>query len=358
MIPKDAKIYIAGHRGMVGSAIARRLVAEGYSNLLFRSHAELDLTRQQDVETFFERERPEYVFLCAAKVGGILANSTYKAEFIYENMMIAANVIHAAYRHGVTKLLNLGSSCIYPREAPQPLKEEYLLTSELEPTNEPYAIAKIAAIKLCRYYNEQYGTNFISVMPTNLYGPEDNFDFETSHVLPALIRKLHLAKILSQKDFLAISRDLERFGNSLPPGSSDEPDSLTAHLSRFGICPGTVILWGTGQPKREFLHADDLSAAAVFLMERYDAQDIGEFMNIGTGKDISIRELTAKIAQIIGYEGTIEWDATKPDGTPQKLLDVARIQEKGWRADISLEDGIERTYRWYLNTASSLIRDH
>ncbi len=334
---------------MVGSAIVRRLEAEGHSSLIFRSHAELDLSRQQDVETFFERERPEYVFLCAAKVGGILANSTYKAQFIYENMMIAANVIHSSYRCGVKKLLNLGSSCIYPREAPQPLKEEYLLTGRLEVTNEPYAIAKIAAIKLCRYYNEQYGTNFISVMPTNLYGPEDNFNFETSHALPALIRKLHLAKLLSQKDFLAISRDLERFGNNLSPGSSDEPDSLTAHLAGFGIYPGKVIQWGTGEPRREFLHADDLSAAAVFLMERYNANDIGEFINIGAGKDIYIRELAAKIAQIIGYEGTIEWDATKPDGTPQKLLDVTRIQAKGWNAGISLGHGIEKTYRWYLD---------
>jgi len=349
MIRKDSKIYIAGHRGMVGSAIVRRLAAEGYSDLIFRSHAELDLTRQQDVETFFERERPEYVFLCAAKVGGILANSTYKAQFIYENMMIAANVIYASYRYGVKKLLNLGSSCIYPREAPQPLKEEYLLTSELEPTNEPYAIAKIAAIKLCRYYNEQYGTNFISVMPTNLYGPDDNFDLETSHVFPALIRKLHLGKLLSQKDYRAIARDLERFGSGLPSGASEGLEFLTAYLAGFGIYPDRVVLWGTGDPKREFLHVDDLSAAAVFLMKRYEAEDIGEFINIGSGKDISIRELAAKIAQIAGYEGTIEWDAVKPDGTRQKLLDVSRMQEKGWRADISLGDGIEKTYRWYLS---------
>lgn len=358
MIRKDAKIYIAGHRGMVGSAIARRLAAEGYSHLVLRSHAELDLTRQQDVETFFERERPEYVFLCAAKVGGILANSTYKAQFIYENMMIATNVIHASYRYGVKKLLNLGSSCIYPREGQQPLKEEYLLTGRLEATNEPYAIAKIAAIKMCRYYNEQYGTNFISVMPTNLYGPNDNFDLENSHALPALIRKLHLAKLLSQKDYRAIVRDLERFGRGLPAESYDAPDFLIAHLAGFGIYPDRAVLWGTGQPKREFLHVDDLSNAAIFLIERYDANDIGEFINIGTGKDISIGELAAKIAEIAGYGGTIEWDATKPDGTPQKLLDVSRIQEKGWRANISLGDGIEKTYRWYLDTDSSLIRNH
>ena len=358
MITKDAKIYIAGHRGLVGSAIVRRLVAEGYSNLIFRSHAELDLTRQQDVETFFERERPAYVFLCAAKVGGILANSTYTAQFIYENMMIAANVIHASYRYGVKKLLNLGSSCIYPREAPQPLKEEYLLTSELEPTNEPYAIAKIAAIKMCRYYNEQYGTNFISVMPTNLYGPNDNFDLETSHVLPALIRKLHWANLLSQKDYRAIARDLERFGNKLPAGPSDDPDLLERHLSGFGVHADGVVLWGSGEPKREFLYADDLSSAVVFLMGQYDAGEIEEFINIGAGKDTPIRKLAEMIAKIVGYTGRIEWDRTKPDGIPQKLLDVSRIQEKGWRADISLGEGIEKTYRWYMNTVSSLIRDH
>ncbi len=345
----DSKIYIAGHRGMVGSAIVRRLEGSGYSNLICRSHAQLDLTRQRDVEDFFERERPDYVFLCAAKVGGILANSTYKAQFIYENIMIAANVIHASYNHGVKKLLNLGSSCIYPRQAPQPLKEEYLLTSKLEPTNEPYAIAKIAAIKLCRYYNEQYGTNFMSVMPTNLYGPDDNFDLETSHVLPALIRKLHLAKLLSQKDYASIARDLERFGNSLSVGPSGDPNLLVKHLSGFGIHPGRIVLWGTGEPKRDFLYADDLSVAAVSLMGQYDATDIGEFINIGAGKDITIRELAEMISGIVGYNGRIEWDGAKPDGTPRKLLDISRIQGKGWRADTSLEKGIEKTYEFYLS---------
>ncbi len=344
----DHKIYIAGHSGMVGSAIVRRLEANGYTNFLCKSHVQLDLTRQSDVEDFFQKERPEYVFLCAARVGGIFANSTYKAQFIYENMMIAANVIHASYRYGVKKLLNLGSSCIYPRQAPQPLREEYLLTSELEPTNEPYAIAKIAAIKLCRYYNEQYGTNFMSVMPTNLYGPDDNFDLETSHVLPALIRKLHLAKLLYQKNYRAISRDLERFGNNLPASPSDDPDLLAKHLSGFGIHSDRVVLWGTGEPKREFLYADDLSAAAVFLMERYDASDIGEFINIGAGKDITIRDLADMIAEITGYNGSIGWDAKTPDGTPQKLLDISKIQGKGWRADTPLEKGIEKTYEWYL----------
>ncbi|MDD5722395.1 MAG: GDP-L-fucose synthase [Syntrophales bacterium] len=345
----DSKIYVAGHRGMVGSAIVRRLEDSGYSNLICRSHAQLDLTRQQDVESFFEKERPEMVFLCAAKVGGILANSTYKAQFIYENIMISANVIHASYRYGVKKLLNLGSSCIYPRQAPQPLKEEYLLTSELEPTNEPYAIAKIAAIKLCRYYNEQYGTNFMSVMPTNLYGLNDNFDLSTSHVLPALIRKLHLAKILSQKDYAFIARDLERFGNNLPAGPADDPDLLAKHLSGFGIHPDKIVLWGTGEPKREFLYADDLSAATVLLMEQYDAIDIGEFINIGTGTDITIRGMAEMISRIVGCNGRIEWDRTNPDGTPQKLLDISRIQGKGWRANTPLEKGIEKTYEFYLS---------
>jgi len=345
----DHKIYIAGHRGMVGSAIRRRIETNGCKNIISRSHEELDLTRQQDVEDFFEKERPEYVFLCAAKVGGILANSTYKAQFIYENIMIAANVIHASRAYGVKKLLNLGSSCIYPRGAPQPLREEYLLTSELEPTNEPYAIAKIAAIKLCRYYNEQYGTNFMSVMPTNLYGPEDNFDLETSHVLPALIRRFRLAGLLLREDYGAIARDLERFGNNLPADSPDDPELITKHLAGFGIHPDKVTLWGTGAPRREFLYADDLAAAAVLLMENYDAKNTVEFINIGAGKDIAIKELAKMISGIVGYGGSIEWDNTKPDGTPKKLLDISRIQNKGWIAKTSLEKGIEKTYKWYIN---------
>ncbi|MCD6281580.1 MAG: GDP-L-fucose synthase, partial [Deltaproteobacteria bacterium] len=273
-----------------------------------RSHSELDLTRQEDVEAFFEKERPEYVFLAAARVGGILANSTYKAEFIYDNIMIAANVINTSYKYGVKKLLNLGSSCIYPKHAPQPMKEEYLLSGKLEPTNEPYAIAKIAAIKLCRYYNEQYGTNFISVMPTNLYGPNDNFDLKTSHVLPALIRKFHDAKV-EGKD--------------------------------------KVVLWGTGTPRREFLYVDDLADACLHLMQDYDARDIGEFVNIGTGEDITIKELAELIASIVGFRGDIVWDRDKPDGTPQKLLDVSRINKMGWKAKTGLKQGIIQTYDWY-----------
>jgi GDP-L-fucose synthase len=305
-----SKIYIAGHRGMAGSAIKRNLEARGYNNLITCTRSELDLTNQQAVNNFFEVQRPEYVFLAAAKVGGILANSTYPAEFIYENLMIEANVIHAAYTTGAKKLLFLGSSCIYPRLAPQPLKEEYLLTGELEVTNEAYAVAKIAGIRMCKHYNQQYGTNFISVMPTNLYGPNDNYDPETSHVMAALIRKFHEAK------------------------RKRAPQ---------------VVVWGTGAPRREFLYVDDMADACVYLMENYDASDIGEFVNIGLGEDVTIKELAELIGDIIGYHGEILYDTTKPDGTPQKLLDVSRLRKLGWNARISLRDGIKQSYDWYVN---------
>jgi GDP-L-fucose synthase len=308
---KNAKIFIAGHTGLVGSAMKRRLENEGYGNLITRSWPDIDLTSQKDVDEFFSRERPECVFLCAARVGGILANSTYPAEFIYQNIMISTNVIHASYKHGVKKLLNLGSSCIYPKLAPQPLKEEYLLTGELEPTNEPYAIAKISAIKMCRYYNQQYGTNYISVMPTNLFGPNDNFNLETSHVLPALIRRFHEAKEQAKP---------------------------------------SVTLWGTGSPRREFLYVDDLASACVYLMSNCDASTIGEFVNIGSGRDMTIRELAELVRGIIGYQGDIKWDSSKPDGTPQKLLDVSKIGGLGWKAGTSLKEGIQKTYAWYLPT--------
>jgi len=308
----NVKVYVAGHRGLVGSAIVRRLEATGYEHIVTRAHAELDLTRQEEVEAFFEAERPEYVYLAAAKVGGIGANSTYPAQFIYENLAIALNLIEAARKYGVKKLLNLGSSCIYPKFAPQPIKEEYLLTGPLEPTNEAYAIAKISAIKLCRYYNQQYGTNFISLMPTNLYGPGDNYDLENSHVMPALIRKFHEAK-------------------------------------KTG---GPVVLWGDGSPMREFLHADDLADAAVFLMEHADAKDIGEFVNVGTGEDIPIKDLAALIARIVGYSGEIVWDTSKPNGTPRKLLDVSRLSALGWKYKISLEQGIRMTYENFLKSRS------
>jgi len=309
---KASKIYVAGHRGLVGSALVKRLRETGYANLLLRTSAELDLRRQADVSAFFDRERPEYVFLAAAKVGGILANSTYKAEFIYDNIIIAANVIDASYKTGVKKLLNLGSSCIYPKHAPQPMKEQYLLTGTLEPTNEPYAVAKIAAIKLCRYYNEQYGTNLISVMPTNVYGPRDNFDLETSHVLPALIRKFHEAKAQ---------------GNP------------------------SVTIWGSGSPYREFLYVDDLADACIFLMERYGYREIGEFINIGTGRDQTIKEIALMVKGIVGYQGEITYDHSKPDGTPKKLLDVTRIHGLGWVARTGLDEGIRKTYEFYRSVA-------
>jgi len=312
---KNDKIYVAGHRGMVGSAILRELENQGFNNLIKRTSKELDLRRQSEVEVFFKNEKPDYVFLAAARVGGILANAGNKAAFFYDNTTIALNVIHASYKYGVKKLLNLGSSCIYPRLAPQPLKEDYLLTGPLEETNDAYAIAKISAIKMCRFYNDQYRTNFISVMPTNLYGENDNFDLKTSHVFPALIRKIHEAKI----------------------GKS------------------AVELWGDGSPRREFLYVGDLAEAVVFLMQNYDYSDIGEFVNTGTGKDITIKELAELMSDIIGFNGDIEWDSSKPNGTPQKLLDVSRINSLGWKAKTSLRDGIQKTYEWYLNNVAPSI---
>jgi len=303
---KNSKIYLAGHRGLVGSAISRKLRAEGYNNLVLKTKDELDLMDQSAVALFFKKTKPEYVFLAAAKVGGILANNTYPAQFIYENLQIQNNIIHQSYLNGVKKLLFLGSSCIYPRECPQPIKEEYLLTGPLEPTNEPYALAKIAGLKMCQSYNRQYGTNFISVMPTNLYGPNDNFDLDDSHVLPALIRKFHEGKI-----------------NSSP----------------------TVVVWGTGSPKREFLHIDDLADACVFLMNNYNDSEI---INIGTGVDITIKKLAELIKNIIDYKGEINWDTTKLDGTPRKLLDVSKVESLGWRHKIDLRQGLAMTCDWFL----------
>lgn len=300
---KSDKVYIAGHRGMVGSAITRKLKAEGFTNLLLRTSAELDLRNQQAVYEFFAQEKPDYVFLAAAKVGGIQANNVYRADFIYENIMIQSNVIHAAYVQGVKKLMFLGSSCIYPKLAPQPLKEEYLLTGLLEPTNEPYAIAKIAGIKMCDAYRAQYGCNFISVMPTNLYGPNDNYDLNNSHVLPALIRKFHEAKV------------------------KNEP---------------AVVMWGTGSPRREFLHADDLADACYFLMQQYNEEGL---VNVGVGEDVTIKELAQIIKDIVGYKGAIQHDLSKPDGTPRKLMDVTKLHNMGWKAKIELREGIKKVYR-------------
>lgn len=359
----NSKIYIAGHGGMVGSALMRKLQECGYRNVIFRTHKELDLTMQSDVETFFNSERPEYVFLAAAKVGGILANSTYKAEFIYQNIMIAANVINASYKYGVKKLMNLGSSCIYPKFSPQPMKEEHLLTGVLEPTNEPYAMAKIAAIKLCRYYNEQYGTNFISVMPTNLYGLNDNYDLETSHVLPALIRKMHLGKCLQNGDFESIRKDLLKRPIHNHNVNTMTDEEIVSLLSKYGMTINhptntqllafdyqylTVIgLWGTGSPYREFLHADDLADGCVFLMQKYNASDIGEIVNLGTGTDLQIKELAQLVKDVIGYKGEIRWDISKPNGTPKKLLDISRINKLGWKSKIDLRTGLENVYEEY-----------
>jgi len=305
MDTKD-KIYVAGHRGMVGSAIKRKLIKEGFTNIITKTSSELDLRNQQDVNDFFEEEKPGYVFLAAAKVGGIMANNTYKAEFLYDNLMIETNIIQAAYKNNVEKLLFLGSSCIYPKLAPQPLQEESLLSGLLEPTNEAYAIAKIAGIKLCEYYREQYGCNYISAMPTNLYGPNDNYDLQNSHVLPALIRKFHEAKISSAS---------------------------------------FVTLWGSGSPKREFLHVDDLANACFHLMQNYNEK---QFLNIGTGEDLTIRELAELIKNVVGYTGDIIWDSTKPDGTPRKLMDVSKAHSLGWVHEISLEEGIKKTYADFL----------
>ncbi|ODN30974.1 GDP-L-fucose synthase family protein [Fervidobacterium thailandense] len=358
---KSAKIYVAGHRGMVGSAIVRKLVEKGYNNLVLRTHQELDLTDQRAVREFFEKERPEYVFLAAAKVGGILANSTYKADFIYQNIMIAANVIEASYRYGVKKLLNLGSSCIYPKNAPQPMKEEYLLTGPLEPTNEPYAVAKISAIKLCRYFNEQYGTNFISVMPTNLYGPNDNYNLETAHVIPALIRKFHLGKLLMNDDWDGIKRDLTRYpiGFGLEKELNiDDKDSIIRVLEKVGVKYGEVTVWGSGEVYREFMHVDDLADACVYLMENVDANELRKvspdyFVNVGVGEDIKLSDLFYKIAKITEFHGYISKDSTKPDGVFRKLLDISTMIKFGWQPKISLDDGLRNTYKQYVVSGDS-----
>jgi GDP-L-fucose synthase len=303
------KVYVAGHRGLVGSALMRRLEAGGYRDIVTRTHAELDLTDQKAVQAFFQEEHPEYVFLAAAKVGGIGANSTYPAEFIYQNLMIQTNVIHAAYETGVKKLIFLGSSCIFPKHAPQPMKEEYLLTGLLEPTNEPYAVAKIAGVKMCAAYNRQYGTDFMAVMPTNVYGPGDNYDLENSHVIPALIRKMHDAKVGGQRQ---------------------------------------VQVWGTGTPRREFLYSDDLADACVFLMEKFTAADVGEFINIGTGHELSIGEAAELVSEVTGFSGDIALDPSMPDGAPRKLLDVSRLFALGWAAQTNLRSGLALVYRDYL----------
>jgi len=344
----NSKIYIAGHRGLVGSAILKNLINKGYKNIITRTHKELDLTNQIAVATFFTEEKPEYVFLAAAKVGGIVANNIYRADFIYENMMIQNNVIHQSYTHKVKKLLFLGSTCIYPKNAPQPIKEECLLTGTLEYTNEPYAIAKIAGIKMCESYNLQYDTNFISVMPTNLYGPNDNFDLEKSHVLPALIRKIYLAKQLSESNEEAVKQDLKL--NTI--------EEVKGYLNRFGVSKNSVEIWGTGKPKREFLWSEDMADACVFIMKNRDFSDTynktetkirNTHINIGTGKDVSIKGLAEAIKRIIGFKGDLIFNIEKPDGTMRKLTDVSKLNGLGWKHRTELEKGLKIMYNWYLN---------
>ena len=342
---KNSKIYVAGHRGLVGSAIIKNL--KGYTNLITRTHKELDLINQEDTKEFFETEKPDYVFLAAAKVGGIVANNAYRADFIHQNLMIQNNVIHYSYANNVKKLLFLGSTCIYPKSCPQPMKEEYLLTDTLEYTNEPYAIAKIAGIKMCESYNLQYGTNFISVMPTNLYGPNDNFDLEKSHVLPALIRKIHLAKLLSENRYDEIVSDLQ----------VSNIEEAKIYLSKFGVNKDSVEIWGSGKPMREFLWSEDMADACVFIMENRNFEDTysknqteirNTHINIGTGEDISIKNLAHIIKKVIGFNGDFVFNENKPDGTLKKLTDVSKLRGLGWKHKIELEQGIKKIYDWYV----------
>lgn len=344
---KNSKIYLSGHRGLVGSAIYRRLQIEGFTNIITKSHSELDLCNQQAVDEFFEKEKPEYVILAAAKVGGIMANSTYPAEFIYQNLMIGTNVVHASYKHGVKKLLNLGSSCIYPRLAPQPMKEDCLLTSELEKTNEAYALAKISIIKLCRYYNEQYGTNFISAMPTNQYGIGDNFNMETAHLLPMILRRFHLAKLLRNGDFEAIKKDLNRYKLGWGLDEKLNDNNIEEILNEIGAFKDKVVLWGDGSVYREMMNSDDLADACVYLMMNKDYSEIGELVNITKGDDIQLKDLFQIVKDVVGYEGEIVYDKSKPNGTPRKMMDATRIKQLGWEPKIDLKQGITDFYDWY-----------
>jgi len=385
-LQKSSKIFVAGHRGLVGSAIVKNLSSKGYTNLIYKTHKELDLLDAVAVANFFEIEKPEYVILAAAKVGGIVANNTYRADFIYENLQIQNNVIHQSYKHNVTKLLFLGSTCIYPKNCPQPMSEDSLLTSELEYTNEPYAIAKIAGIKMCESYNIQYGTNFISVMPTNLYGPNDNFDLETSHVLPALIRKIYLGKCLESvkweelsvkkdENWESIKQDLNKNPIENITGNSTKEEILNI-LEKFGIktlnsqhltLNTSIEIWGSGNPKREFLYSEDMADACVFIMEKRNFSDIikndgcevstlpkkvrNTHINIGTGIDVSIKELAYIIKKIVGYTGELVFNTDKPDGTMVKLTDVSKLNSLGWKHTVELQQGIEKMYKWYLESS-------
>ena len=353
---RDSKIYIAGHKGLVGSAILNNLKQRGYNNFLLKSHEELNLTNQFAVAKFFDEEKPEYVFLAAAKVGGIIANSIYRGEFIYENMMIQNNVIHQSYVNKVKKLLFLGSTCIYPKNCPQPMKEEYLLTDVLEYTNEPYAIAKIAGIKMCESYNVQYGTDFIAVMPTNLYGPNDNFDLEKSHVIPALIRKMHLAKLLFESKRNNLLKDLK----------TDRIDEAKAYLDKFGVTEQSVEIWGSGKPMREFLWSEDMADACVFIMENICFDDMHKkterearntHINVGTGKDISIKKLALLIKETVGYKGELVFNKSMPDGTIKKLTDTTKLNTLGWKHNVEIEKGISALYDWFLNHYDRVIAE-
>lgn len=352
---KSSKIYVAGHLGLVGSAIWKNLESKGYTNLIGRTLQELDLMDAAKVAAFFEAEKPEYVILAAAHVGGIIANNTYRADFIYKNLQIQNNVIGESFRHQVKKLVFLGSTCIYPREAPQPMKEDALLTGQLEYTNEPYAIAKIAGLKMCESFNIQYGTNFIAVMPTNLYGPNDNFDLERSHVLPAMIRKTYLAKNLQQENWKAVREDLnKRPVEGLDGKASDK--EITTMLAKYGITKGQLELWGTGAPMREFLWSEEMADATVFVMEKVNFEDLIKdkneirncHINIGTGKEISIKDLSDLVSKTVGYQGKIRFDSTKPDGTMRKLIDVSKLNALGWKHQIEIEEGVKRLFEWYV----------
>lgn len=349
---KNSKIYVAGHKGLVGSAIVRCLEKNGYDNIVVKTHAELDLTNQAAVDEFFAKEKPEYVFLAAAKVGGIVANNTYPAEFIYNNLMIGANIINAAYENGVKKLLNLASSCIYPKDAPQPMKEEYLLEGGLEKTSEAYSIAKIAAIKLCHYYNKQYGTNFITVMPPNQYGKGDNFSMQTAHFLPMILRRFHLAKLLQNNDFEAIRKNLRK--DSLGWGldekiNFDNEKSLEEACNAVGACRDKITAWGDGKAYRELMNSDDLADICLTLMNTKNADEIGEFLNIGVGEDIQIKDLLKLVAEMTGFKGEIAFDATKPNGVFRKLLDNSKMQQIGLKVNRSLKEGITDFYKWYVS---------
>lgn len=357
---KDSKIYIAGHKGLVGRALHRNLITKGYTNFVLRTFEELDLTNQVAVDAFFTTEKPEYIFLAAAKVGGIMANNIYRGQFIIENLQIQNNIIHNAWVHGAKKLLFLGSSCIYPKNAPQPMQEDYLLTGELEYTNEPYAIAKIAGIKVCESYNLQYGTNFISVMPTNLYGPNDNFHLKNSHVLPGMMRKMYLAKCFENNDWAAIRNDFAKYPVSEVPEDASE-DSIHSFLSEIGIEKDTqgkvsLSLWGTGTPLREFLHVSDMADACVYVMENIDFKDLkpsssneirNTHINIGSGNEMTIRQLAELMQKVTGFEGEILFDASKPDGTMRKLLDISKLEKLGWKSTIGLEEGIRMVFEEY-----------